>query len=305
MSPPPPTLPTPTSRWRALTTRHPSTHSLFVYSVLTTGIYCRPTCPSRLARRANVLFHNTAADAAAAGFRPCKRCKPEVEGWEAGGEAVARAKQMMREGTRGLGELSRGVGLSRSHFLRVFKGVVGCTPREWGEGEGGVGAAEREGEGLQTRFEDAGYSERAVPGAEISAADAWLLDVPTTIYPANEDGSFGMHSGVEDWDVYFNRLALPLRGEIALEDEWLAFPDAGAPTEHMPDIAVPAALCSPVGQDMFDDKDTWWQPLAIEWDVGGGATPLDENAPLDGFESLEYSRECEQRPYGSVGSEPL
>ncbi|KAK0609049.1 Bifunctional transcriptional activator/DNA repair enzyme Ada [Lasiodiplodia hormozganensis] len=68
----------PHTRWRALTARDPAAHASFVYAVLSTRIYCRPTCPARLARRANIVFYDAAAQAAAAGFRACKRCRPDV-----------------------------------------------------------------------------------------------------------------------------------------------------------------------------------------------------------------------------------
>ncbi|EXJ88491.1 hypothetical protein A1O1_05421 [Capronia coronata CBS 617.96] len=67
---------TPSSRWKALMTRDGLATSAFVYAVLTTKIYCRPDCKARLARRANVVFYATAAQAEKAGFRACKRCKP-------------------------------------------------------------------------------------------------------------------------------------------------------------------------------------------------------------------------------------
>ena len=63
-------------RWQALVDRDPAADGIFYYSVKTTGIYCRPTCPSRLARRENVRFHATCQAAERAGFRPCKRCRP-------------------------------------------------------------------------------------------------------------------------------------------------------------------------------------------------------------------------------------
>lgn len=68
----------PHTRWRALTARDPAAHASFVYAVLSTRIYCRPTCPARLARRANIVFYDAAAQAAQAGFRACKRCRPDV-----------------------------------------------------------------------------------------------------------------------------------------------------------------------------------------------------------------------------------
>jgi hypothetical protein len=66
------------ARWAAVLRRDAAADGSFYYSVRTTGVYCRPSCASRRARRENVAFHRTAADAAAAGFRPCKRCRPNA-----------------------------------------------------------------------------------------------------------------------------------------------------------------------------------------------------------------------------------
>src|SRR5919112_687246 len=62
-------------RWTAVTRRDRSADGVFYYSVLTTGVYCRPSCAARLARRENVGFHRTCEAAERAGFRPCKRCR--------------------------------------------------------------------------------------------------------------------------------------------------------------------------------------------------------------------------------------
>ncbi|KAI5779827.1 metal binding domain of Ada-domain-containing protein, partial [Geopyxis carbonaria] len=116
-------FPTPHSRWRALTTRDPSAKHSFIYSVLTTHIYCRPTCPSRLARRANIVFHDSAAAAEADGFRACKRCRPDSgAGTGGGGEetVLARACRIMRDEkcVRGR-ELAERVGVSESALYRL------------------------------------------------------------------------------------------------------------------------------------------------------------------------------------------
>jgi len=63
-------------RWNAVVQRDRAANGAFYYSVRTTGVYCLPSCPARLARRENVRFHTTCADAA--GFRPCKRCRPNA-----------------------------------------------------------------------------------------------------------------------------------------------------------------------------------------------------------------------------------
>jgi AraC family transcriptional regulator of adaptative response/methylated-DNA-[protein]-cysteine methyltransferase len=65
-------------RWQAVVRRDPAADGEFYYSVKTTGVYCRPSCAARLPRRENVRFHATRADAERAGFRPCKRCRPDA-----------------------------------------------------------------------------------------------------------------------------------------------------------------------------------------------------------------------------------
>lgn len=68
---------TESARWAALAARDAAADGAFFYSVRTTGVYCRPSCAARPARPENVAFHATTEDAEAAGFRPCKRCKPD------------------------------------------------------------------------------------------------------------------------------------------------------------------------------------------------------------------------------------
>lgn len=120
------------SRWAAIVARDKSCDGEFIYSVATTGVYCRPSCPSRRARRENVAFHATAEDAERAGFRPCKRCKPKQQGLEernaklvaAACRAIDDAEEMPT-----LASLARAAGLSPFHFHRLFKDVTGMTPK--------------------------------------------------------------------------------------------------------------------------------------------------------------------------------
>ena len=65
-------------RWDAVTRRNPSANGAFFYAVRTTGVYCRPTCAGRLPLRKNVQFHATCVEAERAGFRACKRCRPNA-----------------------------------------------------------------------------------------------------------------------------------------------------------------------------------------------------------------------------------
>ncbi len=121
-------------RWAAVVARDPGADGKFFYSVKTTGVYCRPSCASRVARPENVAFHLMAADAERAGFRPCRRCKPDQPPLAA--QQAARVAELCRiidsaERMLNLEELAAHVGLSPYHLHRVFKAVTGLTPREY------------------------------------------------------------------------------------------------------------------------------------------------------------------------------
>jgi AraC family transcriptional regulator, regulatory protein of adaptative response / methylated-DNA-[protein]-cysteine methyltransferase len=120
------------SRWQAVISRDPAADGEFFYSVRTTGVYCRPTCASRLALRKNVRFYATCRDAERAGFRPCKRCKPTGESIAARhASAVAQACRTIEEADEmpRLDKLADSVGMSSYHFHRVFKKHTGVTPK--------------------------------------------------------------------------------------------------------------------------------------------------------------------------------
>src|SRR3989442_1576023 len=122
-------------RWASVVARNPEADGMFYYSVQTTGVYCRPSCAARLARSENVRFHTTCEDAEKAGFRPCKRCKPNQPSLvEQHAAKVTAACRIIEESETvpGLQELAQRIGLSAYHFHRVFKQVTGLTPREYG-----------------------------------------------------------------------------------------------------------------------------------------------------------------------------
>jgi AraC family transcriptional regulator of adaptative response/methylated-DNA-[protein]-cysteine methyltransferase len=111
--------------------RDASADGTFVYSVRSTGVYCRPSCPARLAKRENVAFHATCEDAERAGFRPCKRCKPDQAGLaELQAAKVAEICRFIETADHvpSLAELAKRAGMSAYHFHRVFRKVSGLTP---------------------------------------------------------------------------------------------------------------------------------------------------------------------------------
>jgi AraC family transcriptional regulator of adaptative response/methylated-DNA-[protein]-cysteine methyltransferase len=141
------TTPIDEARWAAVVARDREADGRFYYSVRTTGVYCRPSCAARLALRENVAFHETPAAAEAAGFRPCKRCKPTQPPLaERQAKAVAKACRLIDEAEAPppLAALAEAAGLSAHHFHRVFKAVTGLTPKAYADAR----RAERVREGL-------------------------------------------------------------------------------------------------------------------------------------------------------------
>jgi AraC family transcriptional regulator of adaptative response/methylated-DNA-[protein]-cysteine methyltransferase len=122
------------ARWTAVVARDPAFDGRFFYSVETTGVYCRPSCGARRPNRVNVRFHDTAKDAERAGFRPCKRCKPtEPSLVQQHAEKVREACRLIEtaEAEPRLDDLADAVGLSRYHFHRIFKSMLGVTPKAY------------------------------------------------------------------------------------------------------------------------------------------------------------------------------
>ena len=133
-TPMPSRFPTDEARWQAIVNRERGTASEFFYSVATTGIYCRPGCPARRPRREHVGFHDSREEAEDAGFRPCRRCRPDEPSLaERHAGAVAAACRLIEtaETMPRLDELATAAGMSRYHFHRVFKAATGCTPRAY------------------------------------------------------------------------------------------------------------------------------------------------------------------------------
>src|SRR5712691_5027482 len=125
------------ARWNAVVGHDHDADGLFVYGVRSTGVYCRPSCPSRRPRRDRVAFFETPAAAREAGFRACLRCKPDAtasapDPWI---DKIRRACVYLSnvEGHPALATLAARLGGSPYHLQRNFKRLVGVSPREYAE----------------------------------------------------------------------------------------------------------------------------------------------------------------------------
>lgn len=122
-----------TARWNAVVSRAPELDGDFYYAVRTTGVFCRPSCASRRPRRENVEFFDSATAAVRAGYRPCKRCRPDESRPETPSDrAMVEACRLLSENeSMRTKDVARAVGLSDSYFQRVFKKQLGITPQQY------------------------------------------------------------------------------------------------------------------------------------------------------------------------------
>jgi AraC family transcriptional regulator of adaptative response/methylated-DNA-[protein]-cysteine methyltransferase len=122
-------------RWHSVVDRDAEADGMFVYAVKSTGVYCRPSCPSRVAKPKNVTFYASCADAEAAGYRACRRCNPKGQSSAAAVAAVvAEACRLIEDAEElpKLDKLAACVGMSPFYFHRQFKAITGLTPKAYG-----------------------------------------------------------------------------------------------------------------------------------------------------------------------------
>ncbi len=154
-------LPSSDACWHAVATRDSGADGQFVYAVRTTGVFCRPSCAARTPRRANVSFFNTPREAEAAGFRPCRRCRPGHPEGSRAEEVVAEARALLDTASAPLplAQIAAEVGVSASYLQRVFKRMVGQTPRAYADARrmARVRAGLRQGQTVLEATFDAGF----------------------------------------------------------------------------------------------------------------------------------------------------
>ncbi|MBU0725536.1 MAG: bifunctional DNA-binding transcriptional regulator/O6-methylguanine-DNA methyltransferase Ada [Alphaproteobacteria bacterium] len=148
--------------WQQVLSRDADAEGAFVYAVTSTGIYCRPTCPSRRPKRENVRFFGVPEAAEQAGFRACKRCRPEIA--EAQDPRLVAIRQACRQIEQadtvpGLEALAGQAGLSPFHFQRLFAQIVGVSPKRYAEArrQSRLRHQLRKGEAIGSALYGAGY----------------------------------------------------------------------------------------------------------------------------------------------------
>ena len=160
-------------RWAAVRARDPQADGSFVYSVRTTGVYCRPSCGARPARPENVAFHDTPADAERAGFRACRRCRPDEPSLAAQQAAiVTRLCRRLEsdEQTLSLEQLADDAQWSSFHLHRVFKRITGLTPKAY--------AAAHRGRRVQDALARSGTVTEAIFEAGYNSGGRFYVDAP-------------------------------------------------------------------------------------------------------------------------------
>ena len=164
------------ARWAAVVARDARADDQFYYAVHTTGVYCRPSCPSRRAKPENVVFFASGAEAERAGFRPCKRCRPQspsLADRRAATVAQICAYIERAEHTPSLTELARQAGMSAYHFHRVFKATTGLSPKAY--------AAAHRARRVRGELKSAATVTQAIMDAGYNSGGRFYADAPSLL----------------------------------------------------------------------------------------------------------------------------
>jgi AraC family transcriptional regulator of adaptative response/methylated-DNA-[protein]-cysteine methyltransferase len=265
-----------TARWRATERRDTRFDGVFVYAVRSTGIYCRPSCPSRRPRREQVLFFDDCAGAETAGFRPCRRCRPgETPREITMVEAANRYIDEHIDETVTLAALGGACAMSPYHLQRTFKRVTGLTPRQYIRERRmeRLKARLRGGADVTTAMYDAGYGS----SSRLYEGGVRRLGMTPRTY---RNGGVGLEIRYSIVDCGLGRLLVGAteRGVCAVSlgdsDEELEqalrreYPAAGlVRDESAAGDWVEAIVAFTLGQDLPPDLPVDIQATAFQWKV--------------------------------------
>ena len=268
-------------RWQAVQSRDTSNDGAFVYAVRSTGIYCRPSCPARRPRPENVSFFADAAAAERAGFRACRRCRPQAEATP-GEELVARATAWLDthiEERVTLPRLAAALGVSRGHLQRTFTRVTGVSPRAYAaarrlelakshlrDGDDVTSALHAAGYGSSSRFYDQARTSLGMSpmsykkGGEgvsmhFATADS---SVGRVLVAATERGICAISIGEDDAALELSLTAEYPRATIQRDDDALR-PHLDSVLNHLSNRTSIAMLPLDVGGTPFQRR--VWQAL--------------------------------------------
>ncbi len=280
--------------WDAVQQRDARFNGVFVYAVRSTGIYCRPTCPSRRPQREQVVFFNSFDEAEAAGFRPCRRCHPQAAfAPDERVEMVERACQLLDENLANpltLEALAQKLHFSPSYLHRTFKSVTGLTPHQYvlGKHVEAFKAGLKDGKDVTTALYDAGFSS----SSRLYEGTAGRLGMNPSAY---QRGGQGMNIHYTIADTYLGRMlvAATQHGICAI-----SFGEVDAELVDFLRAEYPAAQ---IEREALRGLQTWVQALLahLEGNQPDLSLPLDLQATA--FQ-LRVWAELRKIPYGETRS---
>jgi AraC family transcriptional regulator of adaptative response/methylated-DNA-[protein]-cysteine methyltransferase len=282
------------SYWQAVQSRDVSADGLFFYAVRSTGIYCRPTCPSRRPNRDQVMFFRLPEAAEQAGFRACQRCHPRnATPHDPQVELIGRACRYIAEHVERaptLEEIGQAVGLSPHHLQRTFKRVMGITPRQYAEAcrVDRLKTRLKQGDNVTTALYEAGYGSSS---RLYEQAPARLGMTPATY----RRGGLGARIGYTIANTRLGRLL------VAATERGICFVSLGDD-----DAVLEAALASEysaaeITRDHGDELSEWIEAILsyLDGEEPHLDLPLDIQATAFQWRVYEALRAI---PYGSTRS---